>query len=264
MNFMQTQLARLRRHTYNDWLVVLGSDLFIICIAKLDNKSVIACARVCKAYKTAATSNVIWLPRLKADFRVLAGVDLSGLDLYKKEVKKEKERQKRIELERKRQELNSRMDRMVCRMFHPSNGRDNFAPFTPCVPFQDMPSRDVLIKILTRDNELRLTKEIQDDYWVSEYPSLVTLKVQTQAVREFGFENPWIIPSAISYYKDDVAMMDIPHYVKYNRSQPGKIQIGQSVPDLPLTTMQGCGTSLLSSLAPHTSLPVVLVAGSYT
>jgi len=81
---------------------------------------------------------------------------------------------------------------------------------------------------------------------------------------EYGYENPWIIPSALSYYKDDQEIMNIPHYVKYNRSQPGKIRVGDRVPDLPLTTMTGCGTSLFKEFSPHSSLPIVVVAGSYT
>jgi hypothetical protein len=51
----------------------------------------------------------------------------------------------------------------------------------------------------------------------SEYPSLVTLKVQTQAVKENGYEDPWIISSAIAYYNNNPQIMSIPHYVKYNR-----------------------------------------------
>jgi len=149
-------------------------------------------------------------------------------------------------------------------MFHPSNGRDNFLPFAPSVPFEEMPDRETLVKILMRDNELRLSKEVQEEYWISDYPSGVTLAVQTQAVSEYGYSNPWIIPSAISYFKDDVEIMGIPHYTKYNRSRQGKLNCGDTIPDIPLSTMQGCATSLRTLMEPHASAPVVLVAGSYT
>jgi len=153
---------------------------------------------------------------------------------------------------------------MACRMFHPSNGRSNFLPFTPTIPFEEMPNRETLLKILMRDNELRLTKNIQDEYWKSDYPTGITLKVQTQAVSEYGYSDPWIIPSALGYYKDDVEMMGIPHYVKYNRSRQGQMTCGNTVPDLPLSTLHGCATSMHKLLAPHAGAPVVIAAGSYT
>lgn len=261
-----TSLVRIRKHLYNDWLEVLGKDYFVLVIDKLDNQSIIACARVCKKWSALAVDDLIWGPRLRlhpygTNWKVPANG--SALVKYRAAHEAEQDRKREIEQEKKRRKMASQMDRMVCRMFHPSNGRHNFEPFTPTVPFDKMPDRETVIKILLRDNELRLSRDIQDAYWVSEYPSLVTLKVQSQAVKENGYEDPWIVPSAISYYKDDAEVMNIPHYVKYNRSKPGRIQVGDFVPDLPLTTMDGCKTSLLQEFAPS-PLPMVLVAGSYT
>jgi hypothetical protein len=268
------QISRIRKAVYEDWLEVLGRDLFILCVEKLDNFSLVTCVQVCKQWKEVATLNLIWQPRLERDFSAIVikfntpsnAFKDYGVNFIEEKIRKEEE-EERKKWEKQRREMARKVrpaDYNVCRMFHPSNGRNNFAPFTPNVLFEHLPPRDVLIKMLTRDNELRLSKEIQDEYWISKYPSLVTLKVQTQAVKEYGYENPWIVPSAISYYKDDPELMSIPHYVKFNRSQPGKIQVGESIPDLPLTTMQGCGTSLLQQLAPYSPFPVVVVAGSYT
>jgi len=187
----------------------------------------------------------------------------SGIHKYKEAYLKEKEAE-RLRLELMLRQRYKSSDRMMCRMFHPSNGRNNFDTVYPTVPLELMPPRETLIKILSRDNELRLSSDIQEEYWVSDFPSKITLKVQTQAVNEYKYEDPWIIPSALAYYKDDPEIMGIPHYVKYNRSQPGKIKVGDQVPDLPLTHLKGCGTSMHQELAPHSSLPVVLVAGSYT
>jgi hypothetical protein len=128
-------------------------------------------------------------------------------------------------------------------MFHPSNGRDNFQPFSPTVSFEDMPDKETLIKILRRENELRLSKEVQDQYWYasSSFPSFprfpaspprlphftmhrltgnffdITVSLQTEAVSEYGYTNPWIIPSALTYYRDDIDITNIPHYVRFNR-----------------------------------------------
>jgi hypothetical protein len=149
-------------------------------------------------------------------------------------------------------------------MFHHTNGRSNFLPFTPTVPIENMPDREILLKILAYENELRLTTEVQDEYWVSDYPTGVTLKVQSQAVGMYGYSDPWIIPSAMYYYKDDKEMMNIPHYVKYNRSRQGRLVCGDTVPEIPLSSMNGCATSLRKLMEPHATSPVVLVAGSYT
>ncbi len=50
-------------------------------------------------------------------------------------------------------------------MFHCTNGRSNFDPFNPVIPFSEMPDRETLIKILKRENELRLSKEVQEEFW---------------------------------------------------------------------------------------------------
>lgn len=256
---------RQKVYDYKDWLEVLGPALFIQCLEKLDVISVYACLRVSKAWSNVAKDNVLWTTLLKRDF---PKAQVSGTGNDKVQYRFAKMQKKREEEARKRQEelrkRSSQMDRMVCRMFHPSNGRYNFLPCTPAVPFEEMPDRETLVQILKRDNELRLSQKVQEEYWITDYPSGVTLAVQTRAVEEHGYSDPWIIPSALSYYKDDAEIMSIPHYVKYNRSRQGKLSCGDVIPDLPLTTTQGCTTSLRALMEPHASLPVVLVAGSYT
>jgi hypothetical protein len=150
------------------------------------------------------------------------------------------------------------------RMFHPSNGRNNFLPFTPSVPFEEMPDKETLMKMMRREDELRLSKEIQDEYWAKGDFFGTTLRVQLQAVEEYGFSNPWIIPSALTYYSEDPDITSIPHYVRFNRSKQGKLECGDSIPDIPLSTTKGCGTSLHTLLAPYQGIPIVVAAGSYT
>jgi hypothetical protein len=173
---------------------------------------------------------------------------------------------KRQEIEARILERLRRQERefMVCRMFHPTNGRVNFLPFTPTVPFEKMPDRETLLKILALENELRLTQETQEEYCASNYTTAVTLNVQTKAVRQYGYSDAWIIPSAMYYYKDDKELMSIPHYVKYNRSRQGRLVCGDTVPEIPLSTINGCATSLRELMKLHAAAPVVLVAGSYT
>jgi len=256
---------KYKEYPFNDWLEVLNEDQFLTCIAWLDVRSVYVCLQVCKKWNNVSLKNGLWADIYKRDFPRKGLRDPLKAKLWYQDAVAERKREREWQAEsQRRARLIQESNRMVCRMFHPSNGRDNFLPFSPTVPMEEMPSRETLMKILAMDNELRLSKEVQHEYWISDYPSGVTLEVQTLAVKKYGYDNPWIIPSALSYYKDDPEIMSIPHYAKYNRSQQGKIECGDAVPDIPLTTMQGCATSMRTLLEPHASAPVVLVAGSYT
>lgn len=266
-----TKLTRKREKVfdYKDWLEVLGPALFSQCLQHLDIISLTKCERVCKAWKNVARGDEVWAPLLKRDFplsssQVKSAASTKGQYAWAVMQKKRREEEQRIEEERRKRMKSINAERMVCRMFHPTNGRYNFLPIAPPVPFEEMPDRETLVKILQKDNELRLSKDVQEEYWISDYPTGITLAVQTQAVSEYGYSNPWIIPSALSYYASDKEIMSIPHYVKYNRSRQGKLACGDLIPDLPLTTTQGCATSMRALMEPHASAPVVLVAGSYT
>jgi len=263
---MLKRLTRKRQkvNEYQDWLEVLGPTWFTLCLEQLDLLSLSSCARVCKAWNEVTNAEALWASLLRRNFPSEPKNPISNKAQYQSALRRQEEEIERIvkELEKRHRVLSER--KVVFRMFHPSNGRYNFLPYTPSVPFEEMPDRQTLVKILMRDNELRLSKGVQEEYWISDYPGAITLAVQTQAVSEFGFSNPWIIPSALTYYKDDEEIRNIPHYVKYNRSQQGKLIAGDAIPGIPLSTIQGCATSLRKLLEPHAAAPVVLVAGSYT
>jgi len=266
---MHTVLTTLKRtflrekvNDNKDWLKVLGEALFKECLQWLDVTSLIECCRVNKAWSAVASSNSVWIPRFRRDFPKQPPKNDSVKARYGNAEQERRANELRMEWEARLQALHT--ERRVCRMFHPTNGRFNFEPCTPSVPFNEMPDRETLVNILIRDNELRLSKDVQEQYWISDYPSGVTLAVQTKAVSEYGFSDPWIIPSAISYFKDDAEIMNIPHYVKFNRSRQGNLNCGDSIPDIPLTNTHGCATSLRQQLEPFGASPVVLVAGSYT
>eukprot|EP00026_Physarum_polycephalum_P007926 Phypoly_transcript_07998.p1 GENE.Phypoly_transcript_07998~~Phypoly_transcript_07998.p1 ORF type:complete len:276 (+),score=32.47 Phypoly_transcript_07998:212-1039(+) len=265
----QDFLVLIRQSNLKDWHDLLGKDLFLLCLEYLDDSSLARCMRVCKQWKITARTDSLWYQKCMRRFPAQKPrKDTTYYEIYKKEADLGAQLEDMMKMMEDIKILTDKIhaDTMVCRMFHESNGRNNFLPYTPSVPFEEMPTRETLIKILARDNEIRLSKEIQDEYWATEYPSKVTLKVQTQAVKEFGYENPWIVPSAISYYKDDPELMNIPHYVKFNRSRQGKLNCGDPIPDIMLTTTRGCATTLLREIAAQSCAggPLVLVAGSYT
>jgi hypothetical protein len=254
-----------KRSAYDDWLEVLGKDIFLLCVKWLDVRWVGVCAQVSKNWNGAIKTNTLWFFLISRDFpkKVEISNNLHPQSVYRTLMLQESEEQALRERMARVMERAS-YDTDVFRMFHPTNGRINFLPFTPTVPIEKMPDRETLLQILALENELRLSKEVQDEYWLSRFPTGVTLKVQTQVVSKFGYSDPWIIPSAMYYYKDDKEVMDIPHYVKYNRSRQGRLGCGDTIPEIPLSTMNGCATSLRERMEPYSTAPVVLVAGSYT
>jgi hypothetical protein len=220
---------------------------------------------VCKAWNKAANHPSVWASLLWQKWQVKAPPTSSPKIYFKKMLFESREKQfvaykRLIMLERSRLE----MDMRVCRMFHPTNGRNNFERIVPKVPMCQMPSRDELKLILATENELRLDPANQCLYRDSRMPTHVTLDIQKQAVEKHGYHDPWIISSAISYYKDDPELMSIPHYVKFNRSQPGKIELGDTIPNVPLCGLDERSTSLYDITAQYKGMPVILVGGSYT
>jgi hypothetical protein len=135
--------------------------------------------------------------------------------------------------------------------------------------------RDLMIKMLKRENELRLSNEVQSVYseledrydmdWM-EY----TIQVQEKVVKEFGFDkSPESTQLAVNtlrraqyLYPDDPEVLSIPLYVKYNRAKRGYLQVGDHAPDVMLAELNG-NHKPLSSFFDETK-PLVLVSGSYT
>lgn len=158
---------------------------------------------------------------------------------------------------------------MVLRMFHPLNARDNFDPLQPSVSETGLPPKETLIKILSYENELRLSAKIQDMYLNPDYDDMkITEDVQQQAVEAFGYHDRNIIPAALVHYKDDKEIQNIPHYVKFNRSRIGNVQVGDLVDHLniqlePLKETES-SKQWTEILQKSQDKPLVLVSGSYT
>lgn len=172
------------------------------------------------------------------------------------------------------QEENQRADRqamsrggMMCRMFHPSNGRCNFdnlsvnasymlspddnhdaekweLPLLP--PNFVLPPPDEMAAMLHREEALRLSKQAQETY-ASKYGTSsleLTQLLQLQVVREYGYSDAFvrILRSAASLYsREELPFEKLPHYVRFNRSEMGCLRVGDRSVDVKLSLLTpGC------------------------
>jgi len=133
-----------------------------------------------------------------------------------------------------------------------------------------------LKNMLKRENEIRLTKEIQMKYDQcalideKEYTK-ITDQLQMKVLKEFGFDqNEKELKryrAALSMYPQEVnELKELVYYYKYNRSKDGELKVGDVVPlsSLTLRALDGIHSETLSTFCETSSVPVVLVAGSIT
>lgn len=138
-----------------------------------------------------------------------------------------------LELARQLELMDQRMSSMVCRMFHPTNGRRNFDEHACDESVRNSlaangvkPSAREVKDLLRTEKLLRLDPLTQIVYALpGQLSTEVTNQLQLRVVREAGLPDEAVnlIRSAQYLFPDDNDMKNIPHYVKYNRSRPGNI-----------------------------------------
>jgi len=155
------------------------------------------------------------------------------------------------------------------RMLFPSSGRHCF-DVVPA-PSAKAPSADVLVAMLARENEHRLSAESQ--IWLETHEDESAedfyLCLQKRVAAEFGHigEEEQLLAvqfmrSARAMFPDDDRIKNAVLYYKYNRSEQGKLIVGDLCPDVELFNCNGAAV-LMSSLL-HAALPTIFVAGSAT
>ena len=158
---------------------------------------------------------------------------------------------------------------MMCgvHMFHKCNGRNGFdalgAPELPAG--YKIPPIETVKQMLVREDQLRLSPAIQARFADSNLDAiLIAEDVQIQVAKEFGFNrDPQnvqlgvdLIRSAPALYPDHPEIKRIPHYLKYNRSKMGTLEVGDIIPDVPLHSLSTKPITLYSKLRQlHHSLP---------
>jgi len=145
----------------------------------------------------------------------------------------------------------------------------------PC-PGKKEISKEDMKRILTRGNELRFSKEIQDRYTEkddTDWSALVTNDMYRQVLVEFGFEDSERmldkVYSARWFYRNDAEMNEYFKtliHVKFDLTGDGPLQEGDECPDTLLYELDGKQTSLshYMNVAKEKGLPLVVIAGSWT
>jgi len=162
-------------------------------------------------------------------------------------------------------------------MFFPSSGHHCFDLITLSPEKRqtlELPSKAVLLQMLKRECELRLSPGIQQlftKYTNDEnYVTFITDRLQQHVVEEFGYKDVDILRAAQSLYPGDNDISESAFYIKYNRCRQGSMTEGNTVPDVKLLSLDGTVSSIntyfqesckAGSLNPSVS-PLVLVAGS--
>ena len=189
------------------------------------------------------------------------------------------------------------ISRLIMRMFHPVNGRHNFAAMGVVVsdnPVCDesgclsplnfvhsncavpelaagftKPPPDIMAAMLAREQMMRLSAETQALYADPSLDSIaITSDLQVQVVREFGFPDSFVQllrGAANLYTREELSFDKLPHYVRFNRSRKGHLSVGSSVPNVPLCFVGETGQKknlLLSEI--DVARPTVIAAGSFT
>ena len=132
-----------------------------------------------------------------------------------------------------------------------------------------MPSADVVKNLLRTEKMLRLDPLVQIEYALpGQLSTEVTNQLQLRVVREAGLPDEAVnlIRSAQHLFPNDDDMQNIPHYVKYNRSKPGKLVVGSPAPPCSVVALSGHRTHLgtFFERSEQHGRPLVMIGGSFT
>jgi len=176
------------------------------------------------------------------------------------------------------------------------NGRCNFDFYSPlmvreCPEDSEEITRDTLLKMLKRENELRLSKDTlealemearaleekknfgtgskNDILCNTIYIPRSIVECQEKVANEFGYKTNeamnyalQMLRSARALFPDDVEINNATFYLKYNRAHRGELKVGDMYKDVSLMT---CGEEekRLSEIINNKN-PTVIISGSVT
>jgi len=154
-------------------------------------------------------------------------------------------------------------------MFHSTSGKIGFLPYEQYSDFYI--DKELLKKILIREDELRYSEEYQNDLTINDdltWIRNVTEKIQILALEENGITDPRglvVLRNARFKYKTDPSMNKLTVYMRQDRSTRGNLLNGCSAPNARLCTLDGKNISLFEYITSLSgNLPLILLAGSVT
>jgi len=165
---------------------------------------------------------------------------------------------------------------MLCgvHMFHAVNGRQGFDALPKPLLSIPIPTFEVVLKMLQREDELRLSAKYQDLFADPGHNAIhIAALAQKQVAEEFGYSGDQmdqivdVLRAAISFFPEkQTEICRVPHYLKFNRSKKGTFDIGSSIIDVPLVTICGRDTTLFKYLNEirNKERPILIASGSYS
>jgi len=201
-------------------------------------------------------------------------------------------RQLRRLCEQHKKILRERPVRMIfgALMLAAMNGRCNFDFYLPSTPRECPKScepitRERLLKMLQRENEMRLSKELLEalesesckyenatcnNYNERQvYLPQCIVNYQENLVKEFGYKSDIemnyaldLLRSARALFPNDIEIKNAAFYLKYNRSSRGELRVDDRMKDVPLMT---CGEEekWLSEII-NKEKATIIISGSVT
>lgn len=131
--------------------------------------------------------------------------------------------------------------------------------------------RTLLLKMLRRDDELRLSDEVQSRYALQpeswDWKWQVTDSVQRHVCEEFGYVNNVekgldLLRSSLSLFPNDDEVRQSAHYLRHNIHTDCPIPVGAKVPNILLYTLTGVATFLHDII--NSGRATLIIAGSHT
>jgi len=171
----------------------------------------------------------------------------------------------------------------MTRMFFPASGKSGFQFYQGDEKLFDKKiDRDLLVKMYKRENQVRVSEEIQmkmDKCQMDDDDTYADLleNIQKTVLREFGFDGSnddvMLFRQGLNMYPEDKELKSIPLYSKFNRARDGELQIGDELQDSTLCNIDNPNSrvSLVNFYKnecerrniPEDS-PLVIIAGSIT
>jgi hypothetical protein len=155
-------------------------------------------------------------------------------------------------------------------MTHSTSGKRGFDLYknsTSCII-----DRETLIKILKREDILRFSDEVQQQYTMAgenlKQIESVTADLQKKALAEFGFTDPEALIALHNvrfYYQNDPEINQLTVYMRKDRCIAGKLYNGCNAPNTTLFSLNGKKTTLFdykNSIDPLSERSLVICAGS--
>jgi len=155
-------------------------------------------------------------------------------------------------------------------MTHSTSGKRGFDLYknsTSCII-----DRVTLIKILKREDILRFSDEVQQQYTMAgenlKQIESVTADLQKKALAEFGFTDPEALIALHNvrfYYQNDPEINQLTVYMRKDRCIAGKLYNGCNAPNTTLFSLNGEKTTLFdykNSIDPLSERSLVICAGS--